>query len=71
MARKSSKNTRRTGEVAAEGERPGQELPAGKPQAAEPGAGLTMEELSGMTGGATRIRIKVDYADLSGPDDVE
>ena len=74
MARKSSKTRRRTGEVAAEGARPGQERPAGQPlqaQPGEPGGGLTMEELGGLTAGATRIRIKVDFADLSAPDDAE
>ncbi len=74
MARKSSKTRRRTGEVAPESERPGQERPAGQPLQAQPGApgsGLTMEELGGMAAGATRIRIKVDFADLSGSDNVE
>ncbi len=74
MARKSSKTRRRTGETAAEGERPGQERPAGQPpqaRPAAPGGGLSMEELGGMAAGATRIRIKVDFADLSGPDNVE
>jgi hypothetical protein len=73
MARKSSKTRQRTGEVAAEGARPGQERPAGQPLQAQPGepGGLTMEELGGLTAGATRIRIKVDFADLNAPDDAE
>ena len=79
MARKSSKTAKVTREVAGEAKarRSGPTTgPVGQPPQDSPGppgggGDLTVEELGKMTAGATRIRIKVDFADLSGPADVE
>ena len=76
MARKSPKTTKKTEEISggATVRQTGPGGPAGQGSQdapGTPGKDLTAAELGGMAAGATRIRIKVDFADLSSPEGIE